>query len=80
MYKKKKKREKYFGVSFFLSSIIVRNGAKQQYFEQVREFAFLIFKLFDSFELFSKNIVAVFVVQFDVHKGNIIEWQYPEGT
>ncbi|KAG1223741.1 hypothetical protein G6F35_004468 [Rhizopus arrhizus] len=23
------------------------------------------------------NIVAVFVVQFDVHKGNIIEWQYP---
>lgn len=28
----------------------------------------------------SNNIVAVFVVQFDVHKGNIIEWQYPAGT
>ncbi|GAN00971.1 sphingosine kinase [Mucor ambiguus] len=25
----------------------------------------------------SNNIVAVFVVQFDVHKGNVIEWQYP---
>ncbi|CEP18010.1 hypothetical protein [Parasitella parasitica] len=24
------------------------------------------------------NVIAVFVVQFDVHKGNIIEWQYPE--
>ncbi|KAL9543543.1 hypothetical protein MBANPS3_008067 [Mucor bainieri] len=25
----------------------------------------------------SNNIVAVFVVQFDVHKGNVIEWQHP---
>ncbi|KAK4520755.1 uncharacterized protein ATC70_006635 [Mucor velutinosus] len=25
----------------------------------------------------SNNIVAVFVVEFDVHKGNVIEWQYP---
>lgn len=25
------------------------------------------------------NVVAVFVVQFDVHKGNLVEWQYPEG-
>ncbi|KAI7904847.1 uncharacterized protein BX663DRAFT_330231 [Cokeromyces recurvatus] len=23
------------------------------------------------------NILAVFIVQFDVHKGNVIEWQYP---
>ncbi|CAO3666733.1 unnamed protein product [Rhizopus stolonifer] len=27
----------------------------------------------------SSNVVAVFVVQFDVHKGNVIEWQYPAG-
>ncbi|CEI89606.1 hypothetical protein RMCBS344292_03957 [Rhizopus microsporus] len=23
------------------------------------------------------NVVAMFVVQFDVHKGNVLEWQYP---
>ncbi|KAG2194258.1 hypothetical protein INT47_009668 [Mucor saturninus] len=26
------------------------------------------------------NVVAVFVVQFDVHKGNLVEWQYPEAA
>lgn len=26
-----------------------------------------------------RNVLAVFVVQFDVHKGNVVEWQYPEG-
>ena len=25
------------------------------------------------------NVVAVFVSRFDVHRGNIIEWQYPDG-
>ncbi|KAI8578282.1 hypothetical protein K450DRAFT_248079 [Umbelopsis ramanniana AG] len=25
----------------------------------------------------SENIVAVFVARFDVHRGNVIEWQYP---
>ncbi|KAG0182624.1 hypothetical protein DFQ29_003177 [Apophysomyces sp. BC1021] len=25
-----------------------------------------------------RNVVAVFVVRFDVHRGNIIEWQYPK--
>ncbi|KAI9285375.1 hypothetical protein BC943DRAFT_44766 [Umbelopsis sp. AD052] len=25
----------------------------------------------------SENVVAVFVARFDVHRGNVIEWQYP---
>ncbi|KAF7732013.1 hypothetical protein EC973_007118 [Apophysomyces ossiformis] len=25
-----------------------------------------------------RNVVAVFVARFDVHRGNIIEWQYPQ--
>ncbi|KAI8643641.1 hypothetical protein BD408DRAFT_481947 [Parasitella parasitica] len=31
----------------------------------------------ETFEV-KNNIIAVFVVQFDVHQGNVIEWQYPE--
>jgi hypothetical protein len=30
--------------------------------------------------LAGSNVLAVFVVQFDVTKGNIVEWQYPEGN
>lgn len=29
--------------------------------------------------IISFNIVAIFVVQFDTHKGNDVEWQYPKG-
>jgi hypothetical protein len=25
------------------------------------------------------NLVAVFVSRFDIHSGNVIEWQYPAG-
>jgi hypothetical protein len=26
------------------------------------------------------NVVAIYIVRFDTKKGNIIEWQYPEGN
>jgi hypothetical protein len=28
----------------------------------------------------AENLVAMFVARFDVHRGNVIEWQYPAGS